>query len=90
MEFTIEENRVSFESPEGKLLAEVLFPDLDEQTVEITHTFVDESLRGQGVASQLLFAAANQLRAQGKMAVPKCSYAVRWFQKHPEYADVLA
>ena len=30
------------------------------------------------------------LYAGGKKAVPVCSYAVAWFEKHPEYADVLA
>ena len=25
-----------------------------------------------------------------KKAVPVCSYAAAWFEKHPEYADVLA
>lgn len=90
MEFVTEENRVFAESAKGAVLAEVLFPDLDEHTVEITHTYVDVSLRGQGIAGQLLLATAKQLRAQGKKALPSCSYAVQWFKKHPEYTDLLA
>ena len=42
------------------------------------------------MAGQLMQRAAEHLRAGGKKAVPVCSYAVAWFEKHPEYADVLA
>ena len=26
----------------------------------------------------------------GKVVALSCSYSIRWFSKHPEYADVLA
>ena len=74
--------------PGGKTLARVTFPALDAETVELDHTFVDDSLRGQGVAGKLLEAAAAELRKRGLKAVPTCSYAVKWFGKHPEFADV--
>ena len=57
--------------------------------VEITHTFVDDSLRGQGIAGNLMKAVAEELRAEKKKAVPVCSYAQAWFRRHPEYADVV-
>lgn len=74
----------------GKVIAEVTFPNISEQIVNINHTFVDDSLRGQGVAGILLEAAASQIRQQHKKAYPTCSYAVKWFEKHLEYADILA
>lgn len=74
---------------EGRLTAEVTFPDVDTDTVNIDHTFVDDSLRGQGVAGQLMKAAAEQLRSQNRKAVLTCSYAVNWFGKHLEYQDVV-
>ena len=61
MEFIYRENEIVLESPEGKTLARVTFPALDAETVEIDHTFVDDSLRGQGVAGKLLEAAAAEL-----------------------------
>ena len=42
------------------------------------------------MAGQLMQRAAEHLRTGGKKAVPVCSYAAAWFEKHPEYADVLA
>lgn len=88
MEFRQEPGRIFATGEDGRLLAEVTFPER-EGAAEIDHTFVDSSLRGQGVAGQLLQAAADTLRAQGRKARPTCSYAVRWFEIHPEYADLL-
>lgn len=34
-------------------------------------------------------AAAKQLRETDKKAVLTCSYAVKWFEKHPEYSSVV-
>ena len=90
MEFTIEKNRVSKHDEHGKLLAEVLFPDSGGGTVAITHTFVDKTLRGQGIADQLLRTAVNELRTAGKKIRPLCSYAVKWFENHPEHGDLIA
>ncbi len=90
MNWQAEENRVWVEDAAGQLLAEVTFPVSGENTVDINHTFVDESLRGQGMAGQLLQRAADRIRQDGKRAVPTCSYAIRWFEKHPEYADILS
>ena len=89
MEFIKQANQIYVENEMGNRIAEVTFPDVEDGVVTINHTFVDNSLRGQGVAGQLLEEAANQLRAQKKKAIPTCSYAVQWFEKHPEYSDVL-
>lgn len=89
MKFTQEPGRIFAQDESGKLLAEVTFPDRGD-AVEINHTFVDPSLRGQGVAGQLLQAVADTLRAGGRRAIPTCSYAVRWFEAHPECSDLLA
>lgn len=83
-----ETGRISARDESGKLLAEVTFPDRDG-AAEIDHTFVDPSLEGRGVAGQLLQAAADALRAEGRKVRPTCSYAVRWFEKHPEQRDLL-
>ncbi len=90
MDFKQEPNRIYRVDDAGSLLAEVTFPAVSDFVVNINHTFVDDSLRGQGVAARLLKAAADTLRARQIKAMPTCSYAVRWFEKNPDYADVLA
>lgn len=89
MELFKEKERIYVVGDDGKLLAEVTFPDHGGNTAVIDHTFVDESLRGQGMASKLLRKAADSIRKQGKKAKPVCSYAVAWFEKHPEEKDLL-
>lgn len=89
MDFIYNQNRIAYSDADGKLLAEVTFPSTDIHTVDIHHTFVDDSLRGQGVAGQLMEAAVGYLRTQNKKATLTCGYAVKWFKKHPEYNDVL-
>ena len=90
MEFIYRENEIVLESPEGKTLARVTFPALDAETVEIDHTFVDDSLRGQGVAGRLVRAAADQIRSENKKARAVCTYARAWFDRHPEETGLLA
>lgn len=89
MQFIQEQNRIYTTDASGKMIAEVVFPDVDEGAVEITRTFVDDILRGQGVAGKLMEAVAERLRAESRQAVLTCSYAVKWFGQHPEYGDVV-
>lgn len=89
MNFTYNPNQIALFHSDSNLLAEVTFPDVDQNTVNITRTFVDDSLRGQGVAGQLMEAVAEHLRSQGKKAVLTCPYAINWFKKHPEYNDLM-
>ena len=87
MEFQRETGRIYAER-DGQLIAEITFPEEDGVAV-IDHTFVDGSLRGQGVAGQLVRAAADQIRDQGKKARAGCTSARAWFDRHPEQADLL-
>lgn len=88
MNFCSEPGRIFARDESGRLVAEVTFPQQGGVAV-INHTFVDPSLRGQGVAGQLLQAAADTLRQQGLRAHPTCSYAVHWFSVHPDQQDLL-
>ena len=88
MEFQYERERIFALDEQGKLVAEVTFP-VSEGVADIDHTFVDQSLRGQGVAGQLLEAAVRQIRAEGLRAKATCSYAVKWFGEHPDQSDLL-
>ncbi len=89
MDFIYESNRIFLQDEKGMMVAEVTFPAVDEHTVNIDHTFVDDSLRGQGVAGRLMEAAAKYLTEQDKKAVLTCSYAVKWFEKHSEYGGLI-
>ena len=91
MDFKRNENQIALYSETGALLAKITFPYTDESrsAVEVDHTFVDVSLRGQGIAGKLMIELADELKKRGLKAVPTCSYAVHWFEKHPEQAHLL-
>ena len=90
MEFQSSAGRLWAENEEGKLIAEITFPEERPGVANIDHTFVDGSLRGQGVAGQLMEGAVEQLRQRGMKTVATCSYAVKWFEGHPDQRDLLA
>jgi len=86
MDFIHEPERIYAQNPQGKVVAEITFPLSEDGTAVITHTFVDSSLRGQGVADQLVRAAVEQLRTAGRPVSATCTYAVKWFADHPDEA----
>ncbi len=89
MTFTLSENQIVCKEGET-VLAEVRFPACGDGVVDINRTFVDESLRGQGTAGQMMERVAASLRETNRKAVASCSYAQKWFEKHPEYSDLTA
>ncbi len=84
MNFITETDRIYATDPSGKTIAEVTFPTTDGVST-INHTFVDNSLSGQGIAGELVKLAADRILADGNKIGATCSYAVAWFQRHPEY-----
>ena len=61
MNFTRSENQIALHNESGELLAEITFPYIDNDTVDINHTFVDPSLRGQGIAGKLMNELTDEL-----------------------------
>ncbi len=90
IKFSYEENRIFAVNEVGHVIAEVAFPNVGDNVVNINHTFVDVSLRGQGIASLLLDEAYKEVKRQNKKAIATCSYAVKWFDEHSSCKDILA
>ena len=86
MEFKKSDNRVWLEDENGKEIAYVSFKYIDKNTIDIQHTVVDPVLQGQGIAGKLMEELIQELENRNLTAIPTCSYAVKWFEKHPEYA----
>ena len=84
MEFTKESNRIYSVNEEGAVVAEITFPENEDGACVIDHTFVDESIRGQGVAGKLVAMAVEQIKEQGKKVQATCSYAASWLEKQVE------
>ena len=58
--------------------------------IQFTHTEVDPSLRGQGLAGALIQAALDDVRESTKYSVvPICGYVADWIDAHPDYQDLV-
>jgi len=90
IEFKYADGKIYLENEEGIVIAEVFLEERGGGLVDITHTFVSPSLRGQGIADKLLLAAYEKIKADGKKAKATCSYAVKWFEKNADKRDILA
>lgn len=82
MNYIIENNRIYSEDESGKLLAEITFYEKENGVFCIDHTFTDDSLRGQGIAGQLVRLAADKIQEMGGKVTATCSYAKHWLEKH--------
>ena len=80
--FTYEENRIYLNDDSGNMVAEITFPETEDNVYTIDHTYVDGSLRGQGIASKLVQAAVDEIGKRGGTVNATCSYAVNWIEKH--------
>ncbi len=89
MNFIHENNKIYLNDDNNRMIAVVTFPKEKDNVVNIDHTYVDSSLRGQGVAGKLMEETIAHLRHHNLKAKPTCSYAVKWFEEHPDCADVL-
>jgi uncharacterized protein len=55
----------------------------------LNHVEADPELRGTGAAGRLMDAIIAYARANNYKLVPRCSYAVSWFARHPEMNDLI-
>ena len=91
MEFLVEEGRIYGQNEQMNVFAEATYSPVRAGVVDIDHTYVDPSLRGQGVAGRLMEALAEELRKRGLKAVASCSYAEVWLERNRgKYADIIA
>lgn len=89
MDFSKEENRFYLDDKNGENIAEITMSPTSETLKIIDHTWVDESLRGQGVAARLVEEVVNDAREKGYKILPLCPFAKSEFERKSEYADVL-
>lgn len=77
-----EENRIYAEDENGETLAEVTFYEIEKGKYNIDHTFVDDSLRGQGIGSKLVKEAVKTLTEKGVQIEATCPFAQKWLAEH--------
>ncbi len=53
------------------------------------HTEIDDRFEGQGLASQLIAFALDDVRSRGLAVLPICPFVKGYIERHPEYADLV-
>lgn len=66
---------------DNEIKGEVCFKIVKNEAT-IYHTYVDNDLRGQGIASKLVSMAFDYLEEKGYKIECSCSYARNWALKH--------
>ena len=90
MVFQTSNERSWLEEEDGTMVGYIDHPEVGPGVVNFEHTVVEEAYSGRGIAGELTMAVADQLRKDGIKAELSCSYSIKWFAKHPEYADILS
>ena len=62
MEFVVTDNKIYSTDENGSVIAEIEFEEIEDGKYNIYHTFVDESLRGKGIASKLVQMAVQEIK----------------------------
>ena len=69
MNYIKEENRIYAQDANQKTIAEVTFYEIENGVYNIDHTFVDNSLRGQGIGSELVQQAVDTIKQRAKQDI---------------------
>lgn len=90
MELVREGNAIIGRNEDGKIVAEITFPQgHDENVVIANHTYTDPSLRGQGIAGRLVDKMVEEMEKEGKKIHATCPYIVRKFKEDPKKYDFI-
>ena len=73
--YITEENRIYLQDENWSILAEIDFEKTDEKTYNISRTFVDDSVRWQGIGGELVERAIAYLTSKWYKVSATCSYA---------------
>ena len=82
MKFIKEDSRIYSLDENEKIIAQITFPEIEKGVFCIDHTFVDETLRGQGIASKLVELAVEEIEKRKGKIQATCSYAKKWLEKN--------
>lgn len=81
MEWKQKADRIFTLSEDEKVISEVCFTRKGD-TIHVTHVYVDESYRGQGIANEAMLAVMDYLKSNRLKLTASCPYAISWIEKN--------
>lgn len=89
MEVTVRRAESRFEAWLGDRRAGFLGYRDENRLIVVTHTEVPPEFEGRGIGGELVRAALDEWRAEGRRVVPVCPFVKAWIDRHPDYADLV-
>jgi len=65
------------------------YRQVDGDTLDLQHTWVDPKLRGRGIGERLVRAALDHARDEGLWVIPSCWYVGAIIRRRKEYAPLV-
>lgn len=75
---------------EREMLARVVVSTTDSGALLISHTEVDPSIRGQGIARALVMLVVERALREGRTIVPRCPYAASLLSADRELSSLIS
>ena len=90
-ELRVEDNPAKhrYEARAGERLLGFVLYRAQPGRITLIHTEVELELEHRGVASQLVAATLDDIRARGLSVVPICPFVRAFIQRHPDYAELV-
>lgn len=82
MNLTVLRHSLYVKDENGRILAEVSFPETSPGVYSIENVYVNDRYIGTKIPGQLMQAAIDHIRQQGGRAEAGCPYAKRYFADH--------
>ena len=73
---------------DGELVGEIRYRRRHDAIV-LVHTEVDPGREGEGLATELVRGALDDIRTRGLRVVPYCPFVAAYIRRHPEYEDLV-
>ena len=89
LELSLNEAAQHYEAKQGgQVIAFIEYRDASSARL-LTHTEVNPDLEGQGIGSQLVKFALEEIKVGGLSLVPMCPFVAAYVQRHREYAELV-
>jgi uncharacterized protein len=63
---------------------------LTDRAMDLVHTYVPSTLRGEGYGDALMQAAVNYAKDQDYSIIPSCPFAEAYCERHPSAKELIA
>lgn len=81
MDYIILSHSIYKKDENGRILAEITFPEHEKGIFTIERTYVCDDLRGQNVQEELVKMAISRIEEQGGRVEATCPYASGWIRR---------